>query len=724
MSAHRATEVAAATMEDVLDALLENDLACAPHVVARIVAEVTADPQAVRAVAGLLDASQRHGLKPLPSPLPLIESVRVLFADLTLDQRDRELLVAASLRLDDRLDPLLDFDGRTADALAQCAVAEFLLIHAGRVRIADPRLSIWLRATTTASTVAAVHSRLHAIFLARGEKVDADWHRARASLYGVPETAEELIRIAYEHSAAGLSERALDLAREAAAHATGGRRDEALVVAGVAAMSAGYPVEAVDQLSGLFPDAEEGWRLRSLSSLFIAQAHLQGAVPDVPLEMLAPRDDVKEHWYRWARASAFAAVLSAERGERQSMRVWLDEMREACSRGGVERGLRDPVVALAWLIVGERDVDDAEGTGPLTGGVLRAIRAARNGDIDRGLRVLAAGDSGIGMADDPFVAGLERSPLVAAYRAVTESLLLMWRGDIAVARTRLLRASLELPVALPFGGLAVVMARRLDLAVLGHLGPFSRALTAVLPPALRIDQLVDRGIQAYLSGAFDEAASFMRLWRDRGARQPALSVPGLEEVADAAGLAPPTGRRIEPPEISLAQELRSRISTCTDRDWLSEYPRIKAATRSIGSPFTRGRVEAMLGARSLIRGDAAAGAGHLEAAQNLFELCGADAWSRAVSERRRRADAGERRVSAPGQDPLAASRRIWEPILTTRELEVAMLAVEGAANRQISSTLHLSVRTVEVHLGRVFAKLEVKTRVELTVLAHRIGRYA
>ena len=46
-----------------------------------------------------------------------------------------------------------------------------------------------------------------------------------------------------------------------------------------------------------------------------------------------------------------------------------------------------------------------------------------------------------------------------------------------------------------------------------------------------------------------------------------------------------------------------------------------------------------------------------------------------------------------------------------------MLAVGGASNRDISDSLHVSVRTVEVHLGRVFAKLEVRTRVELTVLA-------
>ncbi len=723
-SAHRATEVAASTIGRILDALLHDDLGCAPHVVTRIVAEVTPDTDAVLAVAAVLDLPQRQGLRPLPSPLPMVDSVRVLFDDLALDRRDRELLIAASLRLDDRLDPLIDFDGRTADVLAESAVAGLLRIHAGRARIADPRLAIWLRGTTTAAAAASVHARLHAIFLARGERVDADWHRARAALWGDPDTAEELVRIAREHSEAGLSDRAMHLAAEAASHASGASRDEALLVAGAAAIAGGYALEAVDRLSGLFPDADERWRMRALGGLFVAQAHLQGSVPDVEPGSLAPRREDSESWHWWARSAALAAVLSAERGDRIAMRTWLGAVREGCARGDDESGLRDSVVALAWLVAGDRDIEDVPGSGPLTGGMLHALRAASDGEIDRGLRLIAAGDSGIGAGEDPFVSGFERSPLVRAYRAITEVLLLTWRGDVALARTRLIRASLELPVALPFAGLGVVLARRLDLAVLGRLGPFSLALTAALPEALRIDQLVDRAIQVYLTGSFDEAASCVRLWWDRGAPQPTLSVPGLEEVAEAARLGAGPTRRVETPEIGRAQELRARIARSTDREWPAEYPRIVEAARSIASPFTRGRVEAMIGTRALIRGDDAVGKRHLDIARQLFEVSGAAAWARAVSERRGRSGAGAQRSSAPESDPLAASRRLWAPILTVRELEVAMLAVGGASNRQISSSLHLSVRTVEVHLGRVFAKLEVRSRVELSVLAHRIGRFA
>lgn len=201
-----------------------------------------------------------------------------------------------------------------------------------------------------------------------------------------------------------------------------------------------------------------------------------------------------------------------------------------------------------------------------------------------------------------------------------------------------------------------------------------------------------------------------------------LSVPGLEEavvVTDRGVRVPP---RIEPPEITLAQRLRVHITGCSDEEWRTECVQIISATKTLTSPFTRGRVEAMIGTRFLIRGDVETGRQHLATARSLLEVSGASAWARATSVRLERLDMAGR-PSMSGGDPLASCRRVWESALTSRELAVAMRVVEGTSNRDIADSLHLSVRTVEVHLGRVFAKLEVRNRVELTVLAHRIGQF-
>lgn len=59
--------------------------------------------------------------------------------------------------------------------------------------------------------------------------------------------------------------------------------------------------------------------------------------------------------------------------------------------------------------------------------------------------------------------------------------------------------------------------------------------------------------------------------------------------------------------------------------------------------------------------------------------------------------------------------------LTIRELGVLKLVVSGKTNYEIGSALGISEKTVEKHLGEVYTKLEVTTRVEAAVWAVRAG---
>jgi DNA-binding CsgD family transcriptional regulator len=56
--------------------------------------------------------------------------------------------------------------------------------------------------------------------------------------------------------------------------------------------------------------------------------------------------------------------------------------------------------------------------------------------------------------------------------------------------------------------------------------------------------------------------------------------------------------------------------------------------------------------------------------------------------------------------------------LTPQELVAARLAAKGLTNRQVARELVISVKTVEYHLGNVYAKLGVKSR---TQLVRRLG---
>jgi DNA-binding NarL/FixJ family response regulator len=57
--------------------------------------------------------------------------------------------------------------------------------------------------------------------------------------------------------------------------------------------------------------------------------------------------------------------------------------------------------------------------------------------------------------------------------------------------------------------------------------------------------------------------------------------------------------------------------------------------------------------------------------------------------------------------------------LTTRELEVLRLVVDGKTNDQIGVSLGISVKTVENHLHAIFRKMGVVSRVEAAVMAVR-----
>jgi DNA-binding NarL/FixJ family response regulator len=59
--------------------------------------------------------------------------------------------------------------------------------------------------------------------------------------------------------------------------------------------------------------------------------------------------------------------------------------------------------------------------------------------------------------------------------------------------------------------------------------------------------------------------------------------------------------------------------------------------------------------------------------------------------------------------------------LTSRELDVLRLVVEGLANKQIAQRLGIGEKTVKTHVSRVLAKLGVEDRTQAAVLAIREG---
>ena len=68
-------------------------------------------------------------------------------------------------------------------------------------------------------------------------------------------------------------------------------------------------------------------------------------------------------------------------------------------------------------------------------------------------------------------------------------------------------------------------------------------------------------------------------------------------------------------------------------------------------------------------------------------------------------------------------KHVTDPLdlLTTREREVLQMIAEGKTNKEIATTLNLSVYTVEAHRGRVMEKLNLHSTGELVRFALRSG---
>jgi DNA-binding CsgD family transcriptional regulator/tetratricopeptide (TPR) repeat protein len=104
----------------------------------------------------------------------------------------------------------------------------------------------------------------------------------------------------------------------------------------------------------------------------------------------------------------------------------------------------------------------------------------------------------------------------------------------------------------------------------------------------------------------------------------------------------------------------------------------------------------------------------LESAVDLYLECGAQRDLARVQKKLRRLGVH------PERGPAAERPKSGWESLTGAELRVVRAIVDGKTNREAASSLFLSPHTVDSHLRRVFSKLDINSRVELTkhFLAH------
>jgi DNA-binding CsgD family transcriptional regulator len=200
----------------------------------------------------------------------------------------------------------------------------------------------------------------------------------------------------------------------------------------------------------------------------------------------------------------------------------------------------------------------------------------------------------------------------------------------------------------------------------------------------------------------------------------ALVVHEVAEAAARTGDAKSLGDALDwmtaraaacPTDWALGIEARIRALTSDDPD--SWHQRSIAHLSRAGLRSQTGRAHLLYG-EWLRRQRRRTEARHqLRAAVDLLDSIGAAGY----------AERARRELVATGEKSRRRSIDSPSGVLTNQELHVALLARDGLSNAEIGMRLFISPRTAQYHLGKVFTKLDIRTRGELShVLDTEVAR--
>jgi DNA-binding CsgD family transcriptional regulator len=154
------------------------------------------------------------------------------------------------------------------------------------------------------------------------------------------------------------------------------------------------------------------------------------------------------------------------------------------------------------------------------------------------------------------------------------------------------------------------------------------------------------------------------------------------------------------------------LATEVDSDLVAGYAESAAALAAADGPRLERVAAAFEGLDAILLAAEA-----MAAAVRAHRSAGNDARARRSQERAR-----ELALRAPAARTMPLSIDAPADALTSRERDVAVLAAQPMSSHDIARRLHLSTRTVDNHLGRIYAKLGIGGRGELADLLHAAER--
>ncbi|TCN44742.1 regulatory LuxR family protein [Kribbella orskensis] len=696
----------------------------------RIVAETRGNPLALLQLPRGLTPAELAGGFGLPATEPvesrIEQSFHRQFQSLPRDTQ-RLLLTAAAEPIGDAtlLWRAAELQGIGAGAAAP-AVAVGLVELGARVRFRHPLVRSAVYRPASLADRQAVHR-----VLAEATDPEADpdrraWHRARATSGPDEAVADELERSADRArarggaaAAAAFLERATELTPDP------GRRGARALAAAQAMFDAGAP----NATEALLATAELGplddLRRAGLERLRAEVAFSLRRGNDAPplllnaaqrLEALDP-ELARETYLEALGAEIFAGRLSSGRGvveaaeaartaprapqQPRAIDLLLDGLVSRFTEGyaaGVqplEEGLRalrreegHSQDHIRWLWLGCRiavDLWDDESWHELA---TRQVRLARDAGALAVLPIALTYRAGVHVHAGEFSAAAQ---LIDEADAITEAtagvplmytslVLSAWSGQEAQALA-LVRASVEDATGRGEGR-AIALAEYATAVLYNGLGRYEDSLAA----AQRACEQDDLGLFGWGLVELIEAAA-----RSGNPEIGSGALRRLEERARAAGT-----------DWALGMEARSRAL-------LSDGDAADALYREAIERLTRSRIAVHLARAHLLYGEwlrrenrRLDARRQLGRAHDMFSRAGAEGF----------AERARRELLATGESVRKRMAETFEE-LTAQEAQIARLARDDLTNPEIGAHLFISPRTVEWHLGHVFAKLDITSRRQL-----------
>jgi DNA-binding NarL/FixJ family response regulator/tetratricopeptide (TPR) repeat protein len=242
--------------------------------------------------------------------------------------------------------------------------------------------------------------------------------------------------------------------------------------------------------------------------------------------------------------------------------------------------------------------------------------------------------------------------------------------------------------------------------------------------------------------AIDNALDRLDFCSDDVARMARVSAAGVRVEADAAVRARDLG---EDPAgaVANAELLLARVEACAEgepgtrpneaafftmahaelarargEDDPELWAKAVACWTELGRPYRAAQAQRRQAEAQLAAGDrdgaTATALAALEAARGIgAEWLASEIEGFAVRARLRlEREPAEAAPAHDGDDPFG---------LTARERQVLALLAAGRTNREIGAELYMAEKTASVHVSRILAKLDVRSRTEAAALAHRVG---